>query len=438
MTVKNGADVIVVGAGPAGCACAAVIARAGKKVVVVERGNYAGSKNMFGGAIFSDAVKKVFPDFEKNAPLERTVIKHNYSLLSDKSCVNISYEDFIALNDENKAIIVNRSKFDRWCADEAQKDGVYFAYNTVVREILTDDKKRVIGIQTDNEKFYAPLVILADGANSLLARQIGLRKNFKITDEILSVKEVFEYENEHILNQKLNLNSNEGLLYEFIGGPLKNKFALGILYTNKKSVSIGLGVSMKDLIASKKKPYQLLDELKSTKEISKLLEGAKPVEYSAHLIPESNPKTMPKLYSDGVMVIGDAAMLVNNLHFEGTNLAVTSGIIAANVAIDAFNKNDFSQKILSKYAKELKKSFVYKDINSYRNVMKTFHKSSDTFMGYYIDKINDFFGCFVKVDSVPKKDKYRAFILSFLKGISPLKLIKDIFRVIKLVIEAIF
>ena len=236
---------------------------------------------------------------------------------------------------------------------------------------------------------------------------MGLRKNFTLNDEILSIKEVYEYENENVVNQRFNLKDNEGCMCEYIAGPLKNKFALGILYTNKKTVSIGIGVSMKDLIKWKKKPYELIDELKAVKPVSDLLEGAKPIEYSAHLIPESSPITMPKLYGDGVMVIGDAAMLVNNLHFEGTNLAIMSGIFAAKTAINAFNANDFSKKTLKNYEKLIKKSFIYKDICSYKNVMRTLHRNSDTFMGYYMDKANEFFEIFTQTNSIPKKDKYK-------------------------------
>ena len=436
--IQNSADVIIIGAGPAGCACAIELARAGKKVVVIERGKYAGSKNMFGGAIFENVVEKAYPNFLQNAPIERIITSHAYSLLSDNSSIDITYNDFNKQNNKNRSIIVNRSKFDRWCADEAKKEGAYFAYETVVRKILTDSKRRAIGIKTDLEDFYAPIIIIAEGANSLLTKQLGLRKNFTLNDEILSVKEVYEFENENILNQKLNLNANEGRMFEYIAGPLKNKFALGIIYTNKKSISIGLGVSMKDLIKSKKKPYELLDELKSVKEIANILEGAKPIEYSAHLIPESSPKTMPKLYSDGVMIIGDAAMLVNNLHFEGTNLAITSGIYAANVAINSLKIGKYDAKTLKEYEKLIKNSFIYKDISSYKNIMRTLHKNSDTFMGYYIDKANEFFKIFTQVNSIPKKEEYRKFIYTFLKGISPLRLIKDGINMIKLIIEAIF
>ena len=437
MTHQNDADVIIVGAGPAGCACAMELSKTNKKVVVIERGAFAGSKNMFGGTIFSNVVEKIYPDFLAEAPLERVITKHNYVLMADKSSVALSYNNYQALENENKAIVVNRAKFDRWCAQKAIDNGVYFAFDTVVRELLQENG-RVIGVKTDYEDFYAPLVIIAEGANALLTQQIGLIKKTTPDDEILSVKEVFEFESEEVLNQKLSLKNNEGLVYEFLGGPLKNKFALGILYTNKKSVSIGLGVSMKDLISNKKKPYELLDELKQTKEVANLLEGAKSVEYSAHLIPESSPKSLPKLYANGVLVLGDAAKLVNNLHFEGTNLAMTSGVIAAQTAIYAFSKNDFSKKTLQKYEKDLKQSFVYKDIKTYKNVMKVLRNDSDTFMGYYLDKVNEFFKAFVEADSIDKKTKYRKFICEFLKGINPVRLIKDGVNVIKLVVEALF
>ena len=438
MNNSNIVDVIVVGAGPAGCSTAIKLATAGIKVLVIERGNYAGSKNMFGGAVFSNVVEKLYPTYKQDAPIERIVVQHNYSLLSENSSINISYNNFNAVQKDNQALIVNRSKFDRWCADKAKEAGAYFAYDTVVRELITDKKNKVIGIKTDNEEFFAPLTILADGANSLLAKQIGLRKTFNLTDEILSIKEVYEFESEEVMNKKFNIKSGEGAMYELIGGPLKNKFALGILYTHKKTLAIGLGVSMSDLIKSKQKPYELLDELKMTPFISDIIKDGKSIEYSVHLIPESSPKTMPKLYTDGVMVVGDAAMLVNNLHFEGTNLAMMSGFFAAQVAQEAIKKQDFSVKTLKQYDKLIKKSFIYKDIKTYRNVMRTLHRNSDTFMGYYIEKMNEFFSSFIEVDSIPKKEKYQKFILKFLKNINPIRLIKDILDVIKLAIEAIF
>ena len=78
---ENKTDVIIVGAGPAGISCAITLARAGKEVILIERGLFAGSKNVFGGAIYTQATKEIFPNFETEAPIERRNIEHNLSLI---------------------------------------------------------------------------------------------------------------------------------------------------------------------------------------------------------------------------------------------------------------------------------------------------------------------------------------------------------------------
>ena len=76
---ENKTEVIVVGGGPAGIACAITIARAGHEVILIERGRFAGSKNVFGGAIYAQPTREIFPDFEKTAPLERKSIEYAHS-----------------------------------------------------------------------------------------------------------------------------------------------------------------------------------------------------------------------------------------------------------------------------------------------------------------------------------------------------------------------
>ena len=89
---KKKVDVIVVGSGPAGVSAAITIARAGKKVVLIERGTSSGSKNMYGGVIYSHAVEEIFPNFiENNAPIERFFSSHDYVLLSENKSTKISF-----------------------------------------------------------------------------------------------------------------------------------------------------------------------------------------------------------------------------------------------------------------------------------------------------------------------------------------------------------
>lgn len=423
---ENKTEVIVVGAGPAGVACAITLARAGKEVVVIERGLFAGSKNVFGGAIYTQAVKEIFPNFESEAPLERRTIEHNYAILGEKDSTTITYR-----KDDNQSYSIIRAKFDRWAADEAKKAGAYLVEETVVRELIVDNG-RIIGVKTELEDYYADIVVLADGVNSLLAKQIGLRKDIETKDVALSVKEVIKLD-KNIINERFGVKDDEGSIVEIFGGPMLGMLGLGFMYTNKDSVTIGLGITLDELVNANYRPFELLEQLKNHPSISPLIEGGTLKEYSAHMIPEGGYKKIPKLTGNGVMVVGDAAMLVNNLHWEGTNLALISGKLAAEAAIEALNDKDFSQKSLSRYEKKLNNSFVMKDMKTYKDLFDVMHKRKKAFLEYYMKKINAFFEMFTSSDGVPKKEHYWHFIKNFLIGRKLFELFKDICAILKLI-----
>ena len=429
---ENKISVIVVGAGPAGVAAAITVARAGHKVLLVERGDFSGAKNMYGGAMYSQPLKEIFPDFEESAPIERYTVEHRYALLTDDEGTIISHKSENEIKNSFTAI---RSKFDKWAVEQAIKEGVYYAPKTVVRSLLTD-KEKIVGIKTDLENYYSDIVILADGVNSLLAKQLGLRKNFKPNQMALGIKEVINLDKE-ILENRFNVKENQGVIYELMGGPMKGMLGLGYIYTNQKSVTIGLGVALDELKEKKKKPYEMLNELKAHPVIAPLIKDGELAEYSAHLIPEGGFNAIPTLYDDGVMIVGDAAMLVDNIHWEGTNLALISGKFAGETAVEAINNNDFSKDMLELYQKKLEASFIYKDMKSYKNLMPTMHSRAKSFLEYYPEKASEFFKAFTGVKSVPKKEVFRRYIYLFLRSRSLLELIKDGVAIIKLVFEAL-
>lgn len=422
---ENKTEVIVVGGGPAGISCAITIARAGKDVVLIERGKFSGSKNVFGGAIYAQPTREIFPDFEEKAPLERKTIEHKYALLGEQDGTVISYR-----KKDNESYSVIRGKFDRWMAEEAKNAGVTVVEETVVKSLICENGY-VKGVKTELEEYYADIVVLADGVNSLLARQIGLRGRLKPEDVALSVKEVIKLPVETI-NERFNIKENEGCIYEIFGSSMLGILGLGFLYTNKNSVSIGLGVSLNDLIENSLRPYELLDKLKTHPQIAPLIEGGELVEYSAHLIPEGGYKKIPNIASNGVMICGDAAMFVNNMHWEGTNLAMISGKLAGETAIIALGKNDFSEKTLSLYQEKLENSFIIKDLRTYRNLMGEIAERKTEFLKFYPEKINEFFDMFSTTDSIPKREKYHKFIKKFFKERKISELFKDIWAAIKL------
>jgi len=399
-------DSIVVGAGPAGTSAALKMAKAGLKVALIERGSYPGSKNVMGGVIYRQALEDDFPDIWDIAPLERYIIEQRYWILSQDSNISISHRSEKFTKKPYNRFTVLRAKFDAWYAKQAEEAGVYLITKTVVTELLTQDGA-VIGVSTDRPdgELLADVVILCDGANSLLAQKIGLRQEIETKNVALAVKEIIHMPRGKI-EDRFNLEGDEGATIDIYGKVTRGMEGTGFIYTNKDSLSVGIGVVLSDLVENRARPYELLEEMKNHPAIRRIISGGESREYLAHMIPEGGYKAVPKVYGDGVLIAGDAAMMVNGFHREGSNLAITSGKLAAATVIDAKKTNDFSTRMLSRYRHLLDESFVMMDLKKYRNLPEHIATHPDIF-STYPDMLNEAADEFLTIDGVPKKEKQR-------------------------------
>jgi electron transfer flavoprotein-quinone oxidoreductase len=366
-------DVAIVGAGPGASITAYMLAKAGLEVVVFERGDYPGSKAMFGGVLYTTVLSKFFPDFTGEACVERHVVEKRFSMLSksDELALSFKFLDFEPPY-YNHSFTALRAVFDRYLARKAEEAGAMIVTQTVVDQVLMKDG-RVTGVRARREAgdVEANVVVAGDGANSLIAQSAGLRGELPLS-VILGIKEIVSLPRP-LIEDRFSLESDEGAAYEYLGGgAVRGTMGAGFIYTNLDTISVGLGIPLGALKELGAQPDELLNEFKMHPVVRRVLRGTRPEEYSAHLIPEMTPRDLPRFVGDGIMVIGGAAGLVNAnpLFHEGTNMAMASGVLAAQTIIEAHKKGDYSAAALAPYVTRLKESFAWQDYERYERMTR--------------------------------------------------------------------
>ncbi len=408
-------DAIVVGAGPSGNAAAYTMAKAGLRVLQIERGEYPGSKNVQGAILYAAALEQIIPDFRDDAPLERHIIEQRMWMLDEASFVGTHYRS----DDYNKPpynrYTIIRAQFDKWFSAKVREAGALLICETTVEYLLLDGD-RVRGVHCDRMggDVFADVVILADGVNSTLARKAGFHGELSSKNVALAVKEIL-FLPEETIQARFNIKEDEGVVIELMGTVTEGMVGTGFLYTNKDSLTIGVGCMLGDFKNNPKKttPYQLLEKLKRHPSVAPLIEGGEMKEYCAHLIPEGGFNAVPKVYGDGWMIVGDSGGFVNAAHREGSNLAMTSGRLAAETVIAAKAAGKAPDaKTLRAYKDALDDSFVMKDLKKYRRLPEAL-ESSPQFFTTYPELVNRAAQTMFTVDGVDKMTKQRDVLGSF-------------------------
>lgn len=394
-------DCIIVGGGISGITAAYVLAKAGLEVLVIERGEYCGAKNMTGGRIYGHSLEKVMPGFAKEAPVERIITKERISLMTDEGLTTVEYGSGATGAPEAVSYSILRAKFDKWFADKAEEEGAMSICGIKVESLIVRNGK-VCGVKAGEDEMEADVVILADGVHSFLAQQIGMKKDLTPHQVAVGAKELITLGEEKMCD-RFGLEASNGMAWVLVGAPTAGNIGGGFIYTNKDSVSLGIVTTVGDIGYSGVSTVDMLNNFKDHPAIRPLIAGGKVAEYSAHLVPEGGYNMVPELYADGVLIVGDAAGMVINLGYmiRGMDLAVESARLAAETVLYAKRKNDFSKNTLAAYKVALEESFVMKDLAHHKHAPK-FIENRRLF-GKYPLLAEEIMRSFFMVDGSPSK-----------------------------------
>ncbi len=410
----------MVGAGPAGSAAALTLAREGVQVLLVERGSFPGAKNVFGGRIYSYALKRLLGDRWKEAPVERFVRKEGITFMSQDSAFSVEYET----KDPLLSFTAIRAKFDKWLAGQAEKAGAQLISEVRVDDLIVESG-RVKGIIAGQDKIPADAVIACDGTSTGLARKAGLVAMLEPEEVSMGMKDVIELPGEKI-EERFGLNLGEGAAHVFVGACTGGLRGGGFLYTNKESVALGLVVGADDISLQRISSHSLMEKLESHPKIQRLIKGGRSVEYDAHMIPEAGPGMLSRPYTGGMLVAGDAAghLLNNGYTFRGVDMAIGAGIAAAETIIEARKKRDYSAQSLQSYQKKLKEEPSLKDMYTFKGVPK--YLRNNRLYSVYPELVCAAAEAVYRVDGSGKKKIYKELRAQTKGRVSTLTLIKDL------------
>ncbi len=363
MAESRDADVIVVGGGPAGACAALVAARAGLRTVLLERGPFPGSKNMYGGVVYPRILDELIPEWWTEAPVQRWITRRGTMVMTDTQALTVDFRSDAWAAPPHNGATAYRPDFDHWLAGKAEAAGAQVVCSTTVTGLLRDGSGRVVGVRTDRPDgdLTASVVVACDGVNSFLAKEAGLYPHADAKHFTLGVKETLALPKE-VIDERFAVRGREGVDIEIVGCT-SGVNGGGFVYTNLDTVAVGVVLKLPKLAAQQLRPEDIIARMKQHSAIAPLVEGAELKEYSAHLIPEAGLAMMPAMTTDGMLVAGDAAALclAAGIWLEGVNFAMASGMYAGQTVVEAMRRGDTSAAGMRGYQARLADTFVLRD-----------------------------------------------------------------------------
>ena len=395
-------DVVFVGAGPANLAAALHLKNAVKEhnelvalgrkagneigdleIGIIEKGSFVGAHILSGAVIDPIALRELMPDFlEQGCPVDSTVESDAFWYLT-KNRALVSPITPPPLQNHGKYII-SLSKMCEWLGEKCEEAGINIFPEFPGAEIIYDENDAVIGVRTgdkgiskEGEKkgnyeagvdLLAKVTVLGEGSRGSLAKQLtqrlGLNEDSEPQVFSLGIKELWEVPAG---------NFEEGRVVHTLGFPSDSKtYGGGWIYGMKNNViSIGYVTGL-DYLDPLIDPHAEFQAFKTHPKIAEILEGGKMLKYGAKTINAGGWHTMPKLYADGVLLVGDCASFLNGQRIKGIHTAMKSGMLAAETIVHAFSHNDFTSNALEKFTEKINASWIHGELYAVRNFHASF------------------------------------------------------------------
>lgn len=391
-------DVLIVGAGPAGLACALrltqLIQAAREKspsspppltpenIYLLEKASELGAHSLSGAVLDPRALRELLPDFESaGAPLESPVTSDSVYFLTRQGQWRLPVNPPFLRNHGN--FIVSLNKLVKWMGERVEQAGASVFTGFAGMEVLYDGR-RVVGVRTDDKgvdkagkpkpnfqpgyDLRAKVTVFAEGPRGSLTQQLvrklDLARGRNPDVYTLGVKELWDIPVGRV---------HRGQVIHTAGWPLSSKqFGGAFIYAlSDTRISLGLvaGLDYEDPRFDVHNAFQLL---KTHPWMRRLLDGGQMVRYGAKTIPEGGYFSIPQTAVDGALIVGDGAGFLNSQRLKGIHLAMKTGMLAAETAFDALASGDTSLAALGQFEDRWRSSWVKDELWKVRNYHQGF------------------------------------------------------------------